>query len=49
MRRLPAIVAVLLAAAVSAASAGSAPQLPGHLLLINTPGLRVYSPVIGVR
>lgn len=46
MRRLPAIVAVLAAATVPAASTASAPQLPGHLLLVSKPGLRVYSPAV---
>lgn len=48
MRKLIAALAVAVAAvaSVAAALAAPAPQLPGHALLVNRPGLRVYSPAL---
>ena len=46
MRRLIVGLALAVAVVASAATglAAPAPQLPGHALLVNQPGLRVYSP-----
>ena len=47
MRVLAAGPAVAVAVgAFAAALAAPAPQLPGHALLVNRPGLRVYSPAL---
>jgi hypothetical protein len=47
MRRIaPALAVVVASAMASAAFAAPAPQLPGHVLLVDRPGLRVYSPAL---